>query len=205
MQDNSLDIISTYARAGSRAREGFFEKNAQELADISRMIASSMVAGGKVLFCGNGGSAADAQHLAADFVNRFVLERPPLPAIALTTDTSVLTAISNDYDFHEVFVKQVKALGRTGDVLVGISTSGGSENINRALRQARDMDMVTVGLTGKKGRTAMQTCCTHLLVVEEESTPIIQEVHIAAGHIICMLVDHYLFETPQESKKGQGC
>jgi len=199
MPDKSLDTISTYARAGSRARDIFFEENAQELADISRMIASSMVAGGKVLFCGNGGSAADAQHLAAEFVNRFLLERPPLPAIALTTDTSILTAISNDYHFNEVFAKQVKALGNLGDVLVGISTSGGSENINRALHQARDMDMVTVGLTGKKGRAAMQTCCTHLLVVEEESTPIIQEVHIAAGHIICMLVDHYLFETPQKS------
>jgi len=198
MQHKSLDIISSHARAGSRARDIFFEQNAQELAEISRVIASSMVASGKVLFCGNGGSAADAQHLAAEFVNRFLLERPPLPAIALTTDTSILTAISNDYDFHEVFVKQVKALGRSGDVLVGISTSGGSENINKALRQARDMDMVTVGLTGKNGAASMQQCCNHLLVVDEESTPIIQEVHIAAGHIICMLVDHYLFETPQE-------
>ncbi|RQD76252.1 D-sedoheptulose 7-phosphate isomerase [Desulfonatronospira sp. MSAO_Bac3] len=198
MQDKSLDIIHAHARDGSRARDAFFEKNALELAAISRTIAASMVAGGKVLFCGNGGSAADAQHLAAEFVNRFLLERPPLPAIALTTDTSILTAISNDYHFHEVFVKQVKALGRSGDILVGISTSGGSDNINKALHQALELDMVTVGLTGKKGREPMQACCSHLLVVDEESTPIIQEVHIAAGHIICMLVDHYLFETPHE-------
>ncbi|WP_291323289.1 D-sedoheptulose 7-phosphate isomerase [Desulfonatronospira sp.] len=196
MQDNSLDIIGRHAQAGIRAREFFFEKNAWELTIIARAIASCLVAGGKVLLCGNGGSAADAQHLAAEFVNRFLLERPPLPAIALTTDSSILTAVSNDYDFAQVFVKQVKALGRSGDILVGISTSGESDNINQALRQAGEMDMLTIGLTGRKGST-MDQYCNMLLAVEVESTPVIQEIHIAAGHVICMLVDHYIFERPE--------
>ncbi len=197
MRNKGLEIVQEHSLAGLKAREDFFGQNAQTLVRISKVIALSLAGGGKVLLCGNGGSAADAQHLAAEFVNRFLMERPPLPAIALTTDTSILTAVSNDYAFNQVFVKQVKALGRSGDVLLGISTSGNSANVNQALAVALDMRITTVGLCGGDGG-AMLEYCNHLLMVEETSTPIIQEIHIAAGHLICRLVDHFLFEAVNE-------
>jgi len=197
MRNKGLEIVQEHSLAGLKAREYFFGQNAQTLVRISKVIALSLAGGGKVLLCGNGGSAADAQHLAAEFVNRFLMERPPLPAIALTTDTSILTAVSNDYAFNQVFVKQVKALGHSGDVLLGISTSGNSANVNQALAQALDMHITTVGLCGGDGG-AMLEYCNHLLMVEETSTPIIQEIHIAAGHLICRLVDHFLFEAVNE-------
>ncbi len=197
MRVNAQEIIKEHSRAGLMAREHFFSRNAESLIMVGKTLAVSLSSGGKALFCGNGGSAADAQHLAAEFVNRFLLERPPLPAIALTTDSSILTAVSNDYDFSQVFSKQVRALGRSGDILVGLSTSGESANVNQALEQAQSMGMITVGLTGRKGGS-MHKYCSHLLIVEDGSTPVIQEVHIAAGHVICRLVEHYLFEDPIE-------
>ncbi len=197
MPDKGLEIILEHSREGAEAREKFFGKSGEKLVHIAKTASASLIAGGKLFFCGNGGSAADAQHLAAEFVNRFMLERPPLPAIALTTDTSILTSISNDYSYDQVFSKQIKALGQSGDVLFCISTSGNSSNLTQALIQAREMRIITVGFSGKNGGE-MKSHCDHLLVVNHKSTPIIQEIQIAAGHLLCRLVDYYLFEEVDE-------
>jgi D-sedoheptulose 7-phosphate isomerase len=193
MEDRSATILADYATAGVSLRTRFFEQNSKLLSETARSLAVIMAREGKILLCGNGGSAADCQHIAAEFTNRFLLERPPLPALALTTDTSALTAIGNDYGFDQVFEKQVRALGRRGDALVAISTSGNSPNILKAIEAARELGIMVVGLTGMHGG-AMGPLCDHLIEVPEKSTPLIQEIHIAAGHVICRLVDYYLFE-----------
>lgn len=144
------------------------------------------------MICGNGGSAADAQHIAAEFVGRFVMERPSLPAMALTTDTSLLTAVSNDYDFSDIFEKQVAAFANPGDIVWGISTSGNSENVIKALRKATKHNAVTLGFSGKDGGK-MQGLCDHILVVDDKVTARIQELHIMSAHIICGLVDEIMF------------
>lgn len=197
MSQEAIERILAHSQAGSRLREAFFQAKAPLVADIARTMAVRLARGGKILLCGNGGSAADCQHLAAEFVNRFKLERPPLPAIALTTDTSILTAIGNDYSFDQVFMKQVQALGRPGDVLVAISTSGNSPNVLAALRAAKERELITVGFTGGDGG-AMPPLCDFPLLVPEKVTALIQEIHIAAGHMICELVDYYLFEAVSE-------
>ncbi len=193
MNDSALDIIAAHARDGARLREIFFAEQAINLRDTALRLATSLAQGGKILLCGNGGSAADAQHLAAEFVNRFLVDRPALPAIALTTDTSALTSIGNDLDFKQIFSRQVEALGRKGDVLIGISTSGNSPNVVAALEAARNADMLTLGFTGRGGGK-MASLCHMLLDVPSTSTPLIQEIHITAGHLLCQLTDHYLFE-----------
>jgi D-sedoheptulose 7-phosphate isomerase len=137
MSEKAVRKVLEHAREGLNVREAFFEENAQHLVDIAKTMALALTEGGKVLFCGNGGSAATASTWPPKFVNRFRLERPPLPALALTTDTSILTAIGNDYGFDLVFVKQVQALGLAGDILIGISTSGTSRNVIAALREAK--------------------------------------------------------------------
>jgi len=144
---------------------------------------------------GNGGSAADAQHIAAEFVNRFIIERPPLPAIALTTDTSVITSIGNDYDFSEIFAKQIRALGQQGDVAWGISTSGNSPNVQKGIETAKKMGLITLAFTGKDGGAIAKMVDLSLNVVSD-STARIQETHITAGHVICELVDIKLFQRP---------
>jgi D-sedoheptulose 7-phosphate isomerase len=144
--------------------------------------------GGKILLAGNGGSAADAQHIAAELVSRFAVERQGLAAIALTTDTSILTAIGNDYNFDRVFARQVEALGHTGDVFIGYSTSGKSSNVLRAFEAARAKGVICVGLTGNRGG-AMREACDHLLEVPSDATPKIQEGHLVLGHIICGLIE----------------
>jgi len=149
--------------------------------------------GGKVLFCGNGGSAADAQHLAAELVGRFKKERRALPAMALHVNTSALTAIANDYSYNDVFVRQVEAFGMPRDVLIGISTSGKSENILRALALAKEKGLKTIGFTGMNVAN-MRLLCDVLLSVPSEDTPRIQEVHMVWGHIICGLVEDELFD-----------
>jgi D-sedoheptulose 7-phosphate isomerase len=173
----------------------FIQQNADALLQVVRMIVKAFKGGNKVLLFGNGGSAADAQHIAAEFVNRFLIERPSLPAIALTTDTSILTSIANDYAFADVFAKQVKALGREGDVAVGISTSGAAANVIKAVRVARDMGIQTVGLTGKDGGELARIVDLALLV-DSPSIPRIQEVHITIGHVVCEMVDRMLFQQP---------
>ncbi len=197
MSDQALSRVLGHARQGGDLREKFFAEYGQAVVDVARLMAVSLARGGKLLFCGNGGSAADAQHLAALFVNRFELERPPLPALALTTDTSILTAVGNDYGFEQVFQKQVQALGHKGDVLVAISTSGNSENVVLALRAAREKEMVTIGLTGQGGGEMAQMCDC-LLAVPHTRTCLVQEIHITVGHMVCDLVDYFLFEAVHE-------
>ena len=193
MHDTAADMIREYAGTGALLRQNFFATQARNLADIALRMAAALARGQKILFCGNGGSAADCQHLAAEFVNRFLLERPPLPAIALPTDTSILTAISNDFCPEQIFVRQILALGAPGDILVAISTSGNSPNVLAALAAAREHSLTTLGLTGAGGG-GMAACCDFLLAVPETRTPMIQEAHIAAGHLLCGLAEHYLFE-----------
>lgn len=147
--------------------------------------------GGQLLVCGNGGSAADAQHMAGEFVNKFKIERNPAPCIALTTDTSILTAIGNDYSFDEVFSKQVKAYGRENDVLIGISTSGNSKNVIRAVEAARDKGVYAIGLLGGDGGK-LGACCDLSIVIKSNNTPRIQESHILIIHIICEIVERAL-------------
>lgn len=177
-----------------KAKQGFVSESAGALIQVAERISQAFTDDGKLLLCGNGGSAADAQHLAAEFVNRFVLERPPLPAVALTTDSSILTSIGNDYSFDEIFSKQVKAIGKEGDILLGISTSGNSSNIIEAVRVGREMGLYTVAMTGGDGGT-LRRIADLSLVVKNKVTARIQETHIFAGHIICQLVDEILFMT----------
>lgn len=146
----------------------------------------------KIMLAGNGGSAADSQHIAGELVNRFNFDRPGLPAIALTTDSSVLTAIGNDHGFSKLFARQIEALGNTGDVFVGISTSGNSPDIIEALKTCKEKHILTIGLTGLKGGL-MKEMCDICICVPSEDTPRIQEVHILIGHIICSIVEEDLF------------
>ena len=195
--DQALQIIAAHSQSGMQLRESFFRKEAAQIVEIAKIMAVALAQGNKIMFCGNGGSAADAQHLAAELTNRFMIERPPLAGIALTTDTSALTAIGNDYSFDYIFSKQVQALGNPGDILVGISTSGNSQSVLEALMVARERGIITVGLTGRKGGK-MPPFCSHLLNVEAENTALIQEIHITAGHLLCRLIDYYLFENVME-------
>ncbi len=188
------DIVSRSFKDSVTTKERFLTpENAALVVRAATLIADSFKAGGKLLIAGNGGSASDAQHLAAEFVNRFEIERPPLPALALTTDTSILTSIGNDYSFDDVFSKQVKALGRTGDVLLAISTSGNSPNVIKAVEAASKIGIKTIALTGKGGGR-LGGSVDLLINVDSESTPRIQEVHITVCHIICELVDNMLFK-----------
>ncbi|MDR2054664.1 MAG: SIS domain-containing protein [Desulfovibrio sp.] len=198
--DRGLEIIARHAAGGARLREEFFSSRGKAVREMALSAAACIDGGGKILLCGNGGSAADAQHLAAEFVNRFLADRPALPAIALTTDTSCLTAIGNDSDFSRIFARQVEALGRRGDMLIGISTSGSSANVVAALRAARAAGVRTAGLTGLGGGD-MAPLCDILLDVPSGFTPLIQEIHIAAGHLFCWLAEYYLTENPAEIGK----
>ena len=156
---------------------------------------ASLRVSGKILLAGNGGSAADAQHIAGELVSRFAFDRPGLPAIALTTDSSILTAIGNDYGYERLFSRQVQALGRKGDALIVYSTSGKSPNILRALEEARSHGLICIGLTGNRGGP-MQTLCDHLLEVPSGDTPKIQEGHLVMGHILCGLIERTIFKAP---------
>lgn len=160
--------------------------------DVANTCLEAFCNGNKVLFCGNGGSAADAQHLAAEFSGRFYYDRPPLPSEALHVNTSYLTAVANDYSFDEVYARIVKGTGKEGDVLIGISTSGNSKNILRALEVADELGMITVGMTGETGGR-MKDLCDFLINVPSSDTPRIQESHIMIGHIICEFVESSIF------------
>jgi D-sedoheptulose 7-phosphate isomerase len=173
----------------------FIRQNAEALNQMVKIVVNAFKGGNKVLLFGNGGSAADAQHIAAEFVNRFLIERPPLPAIALTTDTSILTSISNDYGYVDSFSKQIKALGKEGDVAIGISTSGSAANVIKAMKVAREMGLKTVGLSGADGGELAKVVDL-AIVVDSQVTPRIQEVHITIGHVLCEMVDRMLFQHP---------
>jgi D-sedoheptulose 7-phosphate isomerase len=167
---------------------------AEPLATAAQMVTHCLLGGGKILSCGNGGSAGDAQHFSSEMLNRFEMERPGLPAVALTTDSSTLTSIANDYSFEQVFSKQVNALGQQGDILLAISTSGNSPNVNRAIDAAHEREMQVIALGGKQGgEMATLLLADDIEIrVPSDSTARIQEVHLLAIHCICDLVDHQL-------------
>jgi D-sedoheptulose 7-phosphate isomerase len=174
-------------------KQRVLQEQGRKVVAAAEMLAGVFQAGGRVLIFGNGGSAADAQHLAAEFVNRFQVERPPLAALALTTDTSILTAVANDYDFRQVFAKQVRALGRPGDLAWGISTSGSSPNVVAALETARELGLRTLALSGGGDGGPVAAAAEMALNVPSRNIPRIQEVHITLGHVLCDLVDYQLF------------
>lgn len=180
--ENSLNGLTKAVREGDVATASHA---------IAKSIATALKAGNKILLIGNGGSAADAQHIAAEIVGRYKLERAAWAAIALTTDTSALTAISNDYGFDQVFARQVQGLGRKGDVLIALTTSGRSPNILAALKIARQLGIVTVGFTGTKGE-GLRTACDHLMIAPSDDTPVIQQIHMMSLHAICDQVEHVL-------------
>ncbi len=180
--------IAAYAREGARLRETFLTDNAGVIADAARRIVESIRAGGKLVVFGNGGSAADAQHVAAELVGRFLRQRDGLPAVALTTDSSILTCIANDFGYDDVFARQVQALGQPGDVALAISTSGNSPNVLAGIRAARDQKMTVIGLSGVDGGK-MSAVCDLELVVPSDRTALVQEVHLAVEHLICDLID----------------
>jgi len=186
------NIITKRFKESGEVKARFLKDNLSKMLEVIKLVSQSFEGGSKLLLFGNGGSAADAQHIAAEFVNRYIIERPPLPAIALTTDTSILTSVSNDSSFNEIFSKQIKALGKEGDVAVGISTSGNSQNMVKAFEVAKEMGIKTVALTGNDGGT-MAKIADVSLVVPSGSTPRIQETHILIGHILCEMVEHQLF------------
>ena len=165
--------------------------------EIAEAIIAAFRDGHKLLIAGNGGSAADAQHIAGEFLSRLNFDRNPLPAIALTTDSSVLTAIGNDYGFERTFERQVRGLGRPGDVFIAISTSGRSPNVIAALKAAREGGLTTIGFTGTRGHGSMQPLCDHCLAAPAGETPLIQQIHIVAAHAICGLVEGSLFQPPK--------
>jgi D-sedoheptulose 7-phosphate isomerase len=165
----------------------------QQVTDMGHLLIDCYEAGNKLLIAGNGGSAADAQHIAAEFVSRFNFDRPGLPALALTTDTSILTAVGNDYGYEQLFRRQIEANGQSGDVFLAISTSGNSPNILQALEAARLKGITTFGLTGSTGGK-MRKLCDHCLCVPTADTPRIQEAHILIGHTFCAMVELALFE-----------
>ena len=182
----SLDVL---ARAAADA-----EFNSAVLA-IAQAVEKSLRAGGKLMLAGNGGSAADAQHIAGEFLSRLRFDRHPLPAIALTTDSSVLTAVGNDYGYEQLFERQLRGLGRRGDVFIAISTSGKSPNVLAALRAAREIGVTTVGFTGTApGAAAMLPLCHHVLAAPSDDTALIQQIHITAAHAICEIVEQNIFK-----------
>ena len=176
-----------------RVKQAFLRDNLEALTQAIDAIVAAFKRGNKLLLFGNGGSAADAQHIAAEFTNRFLIERPPLPAIALTTDSSALTAIANDYDYAQVFAKQVQALGKPEDIAIAISTSGNSPNVLAAIEVCKTLNISTIGLTGGSGGKMIGKVDYMLRVAEGKNSPRIQETHILVGHVICDIVDQKLF------------
>jgi D-sedoheptulose 7-phosphate isomerase len=189
--DSITSKVMEMAEETERARRLFFDRSADAVARASLLIADAMRNGGKLLVFGNGGSAADAQHIAAELAFRMGRERRALPALALTTDTSLLTAVSNDHSFDLVFARQLQALGRKGDVALGISTSGNSANVIEAFKEAKELGITTVALLGNDGGKAANLVDV-ALIVPHQDTPRIQEVHITIGHIICQLIEDEL-------------
>ena len=193
LNQNSKDPIGAHLEL-SRAALERATQDAGLLAaarKIAEIIVGALNAGNKLLIIGNGGSAADAQHIAAEIVGRYKQDRPAYPAIALTTDTSALTAIGNDYGFEQVFARQVAGLGGRGDVLLALTTSGRSPNVLAALRTARDRGLATIGFTGSKGE-ALGALCDHLLVAPSDDTAVIQQIHLAVAHGICDEIEQAL-------------
>ena len=186
------EIIHEGLKGSIKAKEDFIAQHEEEVCQFIELIVAAFTNNNKLLIFGNGGSAADAQHMAAEFVNRFLIDRRPLPAIALTTDSSILTSIGNDFSFEDIFLKQIQALGASGDVALGISTSGNSGNVIKAIAEAKDMGMVTAVLTGGSGGKLLPMADIGLNV-PVTFTPHIQETHLWVEHLICQLVDEKMF------------
>lgn len=191
MQQQIRDIITSSINTKKKVLSN--DELITTINDITALLVKAFEAGNKVLFCGNGGSAADAQHLSAEFSGRFYSDRKPLPSEALHCNTSYLTAVANDYGYEHVYSRVVEGTGKPGDVLVALSTSGNSTNITNALQTAREIGMITVGFTGESGGE-MKNICDHLINIPSTDTPRIQEAHIMVGHIICQLVEEQFFK-----------
>jgi D-sedoheptulose 7-phosphate isomerase len=190
-----MSLLARFQKAVAESislKQQFAATQGDAVVAAAQTLAEVLQNGGKILLFGNGGSAADAQHLAAELVNRLQVERPPLAALALTTDTSILTAVANDYDFVQVFAKQVRALGRPGDLALGLSTSGNSPNVVEGLKAARELGLKTLALSGRDGGP-VAAAAELALIVSSWNTPRIQEVHITIGHVLCDLVDFILY------------
>lgn len=192
MRDKILKVFEESATVKNK----FARENLEIIIEVSKVIANAFNEGRKLLLFGNGGSATDASHIAAEFVNRFKRERPGLPAIALNTDTAVITSIANDYDYSEVFARQLKSLGEEGDVVIAISTSGNSGNILKAMDVAKKKRLKTIAFTGAKGER-FAAKADYAFIVPSENTPRIQETHITLGHVLCQMVEEILFERPR--------
>src|SRR6266513_563705 len=196
-REKALQGVVNSLRSGTELRNQVAQSRGEKIVDAAALITECLGSGGKLLLFGNGGSAADAQHLAAEFVGRFQIERHPLPAIALTTDSSILTAVGNDYGFDQIFTRQVQALGRPGDVAIAISTSGNSPNIIEAVKAARKGYLKTIGLSGKDGGLLAAEADV-VITIASTSTARIQECHITIGHLLCELMEEALAEGKME-------
>ncbi len=185
---DEIESIKSELKASAGLKLRLMDTHAALIQKAADIVYTAVTKGSKLFLFGNGGSAADAQHLAAEFINRFKIERQPLPAIALSTDTSVITSIGNDYSFDDIFSKQLTALGNSGDIAMGITTSGSSPNVLNAFKAARDKGLFTIGLLGKDGGKA-RSMVDLAIIIDHPDTPRIQEAHITIGHIICSIID----------------
>lgn len=197
MKEKILRIFQESAEV----KEKFAKEHAPAIMEAAKAIAEAVSGGKKILLFGNGGSSTDASHIAAEFVNRLKMERPPLPAIALNTDMAVVTSIANDYDYSEIFAKQLKALAEEGDIVVAISTSGSSPNVQKAMDVARRKKLKTIFLTGAKG-AKFAAKADFAFVVPSAETARVQESHITLGHVLCQMVEEILFEAPRKKKSS---
>jgi D-sedoheptulose 7-phosphate isomerase len=178
-------------------KDKFAKANVETIIEASKLIAEAFTEGKKLLLFGNGGSATDASHIAAEFVNRFKKDRPGLPALALNTDAAVITSIANDYDFSEIFARQIKSLSAEGDVVIAIRTSGNSQNVLKAMDAAKRRKLRTIVFTGSKGEK-LASRADLAFVVPSDNTPRVQETHITLGHVLCQMVEEILFESPRK-------
>jgi len=186
-------------RDGITIKEKFFHENMDKILDVAKTIANCFNNGRRLFLFGNGGSATDASHIAAEFINRLGQDRPSLPAISLNTDMAVITSIANDYDFSEVFARQLKSLADTGDVVIAISTSGNSRNVLKAMDVSKKKKLISIAFTGEKG-LKFASKATFSFIVPSENTQRIQEVHITLGHILCQMVEEILFDIPRKNE-----
>lgn len=194
-----MNLVKQRIEESIQTKQRLLENNnlLHTISEVSNTIIEKIKAGGSVYFCGNGGSAADAQHLAAELSGRFYFDRQPLSSDALHCNTSFLTAVANDYSYDVIYARLISGIGRKGDVLVGLSTSGNSKNIVNAFNKAKEMGIYTVGLTGNKGGE-MKTIADTCLCMPSDDTPRVQESHIMVGHIICEIIESTLFENPNK-------
>ncbi len=186
-------IINVFQESIS-VKQQFLDENVETIIEVSVLLADTFSKGNKLLLFGNGGSASDASHIAAEFVNRFKMERPAFPAIALNTDTAVLTSIANDYGYDNIFERQLKAIAQVGDAVIAISTSGNSPNVIKAVKAAKGKKLKTIALTGARG-DKLASLADYVFAVPSNNTPRIQETHITLGHVLCQMVEEIIFET----------